>query len=307
MALPRARALNARTGLWWGSLEGADLETLIACAGRAGFTDVSTTPAMYFAARAGGKTDADLRALLDEHGVRVAVIDPLMRGLPGACAPEQVSKRWRATFEHGEDDCYLVAEALNVDLINVAHFLGAPTPLDELIDAIGLLTSRAVARGRSIVIEAMPEGAIADIATADAIARAVNDPHCGLTIDTWHWWRTGGAMDELLKLSPGTVRVLQAGDALLDARGTATNPPSRDRLLPGLGDLPLVDVVRLVQTRHPAACLGIEVFDRATAAQAFDITTAAAAQSMARLTSEAEHRPVVQAARQSSPVRRSSQ
>ncbi len=273
--------------MWWGSLEGADLETLIASAGRAGFSDVSTTPAMYFAARARGRSDADLRAMLAEHGVAVAVIDPLLRGLPGACDPEQVSKRWRATFEHDEDDCHRVADALDVGLVNVAHFLGAPTPLDELVDAIGALTLRAAARGRSIAIEAMPESGIPDVTTADAIARAVNDPHCGLTVDTWHWWRSGGAMEELFALSPGSVRVLQVGDALLDARGTLMNPPSRDRLLPGLGDLPLIDVLLRLRAEHPAALVGLEVFDRAVADQAFDVTATAAAQSMAELMSRA--------------------
>jgi sugar phosphate isomerase/epimerase len=269
--------------LWWGSLEGADLPTLVACAGRAGFAEVSTTPAMYFAARAAGASDADLRVLLADNGVVVSVIDPLLRGLPGACAPERVGRRWRSTFEHDEDDCHVVADALGAAVINVAHFLGAPTSMAELVDAIGAITERAARRGRAIAIEAMPEGFIPDLATALAIVRGIAHPMCGLTLDTWHWWRSGGLETELEALAAGEVLVLQVSDALVDVRGTGTEPPVRDRLLPGQGDIPLVDLLRSVRAANPHVRVGLEVFDAAVADMSFEVRAATARRAHAEL------------------------
>jgi len=265
------RGVDARgSALWWGSLEGADLVALIDAAAGAGFSEVSSTPAMYFAARAGGLTDAALRSLLDAHGVAVSVIDPLLCGLPGACAPDKVGRRWRSTFEHDEDDCHRAADALGATIINVAHFLGAPSPLAELVDAIGAITERAARRGRTIAVEAMPEGAIDSLTTATAIVRGVAHASCGLTVDTWHWWRSGGHQTELMQLRPGEVVVLQLSDALNDLRGSGTAPPTRDRLLPGEGDISLVEAVRRLQSENPRMHIGLEVFDTAAADRSFD-------------------------------------
>ncbi len=271
------------SALWWGSLEGADLETLIACAGRAGFSEISTTPAMYFAAHERGRTDRELRTLLDAHGIAVTIIDPLLRGLPGACTPERVGRRWRSTFEHDEDDCHRVADALDATIVNIAHFLGAPTELDELVDAVGAIAGRAAARGRSIAVEAMPEGAIPDVRTAAAIVRGVDHRSCGLTVDTWHWWRSGGDLAELRDLDPGSIFALQLSDALNDARATTTAPPSRDRLLPGAGDVPLVEVVRVARANTPSVRVGLEVFDRTVGVRPFDESARAAAVSVEAL------------------------
>lgn len=275
--------MRGRWGLWWGSLEGADLATLLRVASGAGFREVSCTPAMWFAAGGPDGDPASIRALLDAHDVRVTMIDPLLRGLPGACDAASVSPRWRSTFEHDEDDCHRVADALDAGLINVAHFLGAPTPLETLVDAIGGITERAAARGRRIAIEAMPEGAIPDVATAASIVRAVAHPACGLTVDTWHWWRSGGDLEELRALPAGAVFALQMSDALASARGTGTAPPSRDRLPIGEGDLPIVALLAWAREAHPAAHVGLEVFDRRAAGRAHEVVAAAAAASVRRV------------------------
>lgn len=255
------RVTHVGSGLWWGSLEGSNLSTLVTAAGRAGFSEVSATPAMYFAARAQGHTDAMLAALVAESGVTVPVIDPLLRGLPGACPAANVGRRWRSTFEYDEDDCHRAADALGSTVINLAHFLGSPTCFGALVEAIGAITERAVRRGRAIAVEAMPEGSIPDLATATAIVRAVASAGCGLTVDTWHWWRSGGDDAEIVDLASGEVFVLQLSDAPAKVRASGTEPPMRDRLLPGAGAIPLTDVLGRVRNNNPLVHVGLEVFD----------------------------------------------
>src|SRR5581483_9169689 len=66
---------DLRPTLCWGTAEGTALPELIDLAAATGYGAITTTPAMYFAARAAGHSDADLRARLDGHGVGVAVVD----------------------------------------------------------------------------------------------------------------------------------------------------------------------------------------------------------------------------------------
>jgi sugar phosphate isomerase/epimerase len=254
----------ARTGLWWGTIESLGIIELIDVASTAGFSDISVTPAMYFTARGEGLSDADLRARLDDRGITVGVLDPMMRGLPGAMTPEEVGPRFRSTFEHGEDDCYRAADALGTRVINVAHYLGKPTPLDALADAIGGISARAAARGFEILVEFMPEGSITDLAAATTILQKVNAANCGLTFDTWHFFRNGGSPDQLRSLPPRAIRAVQVSDAEDDMFGTGVTPPRRDRLMPGEGVIPLRELVLLAKQNDPDAVIGLEVFNQRT-------------------------------------------
>jgi sugar phosphate isomerase/epimerase len=258
-------SVNDRRGLWWGTVEGVGIDGVVSAAATAGFSDISVTPAMYFAARDDGRRDRELRAMLVDHDVTVAMIDPLLRGLPGSMHPDRAGRRFRSTFEHDEDDCYRAADALGATAINVAHFLGAPTPQHELVDAIGAIARRARERGLDVFVEFMPEGSIPDLAAAAAVVAEIAEPNCGVMFDTWHHWRCAGDVEQVRALPAGVVRAVQLSDALVDVRGTGTEPPTSDRLLPGAGVIPLVELVRAARENNPSVVLGLEVFSSALA------------------------------------------
>jgi sugar phosphate isomerase/epimerase len=84
-------------------------------------------------------------------------------------------------------------------------------------------------------------------------------------LDTWHLHRTGGTVADVRALPPGTVHAVQLSDALDDVFGTWADPPTRDRLLPGRGVIPLDEIVSVVRASCPAAVIAIEVFDQSVA------------------------------------------
>ena len=278
--------MTARSfGLWWGTIEGADITTLAEVAGAAGFGTISTTPAMYFDARAQGASDDDLREVLARAGVTVAVIDPLIHGLPGSRDPESVARRFRSTFEYGAQDAFRAAEALGAPFINVAHYMGAPTPLDQLIDAIGAIGADARARGLQVLVEFMPEGGIRNLSDAATIVAGVAAPNVAIMLDTWHLFRTAGSLEDLERLPPGAIGAVQVGDAPAAAWGTGVDPPSADRLLPGHGQVPIREIVAIARRNNPDVVVGIEVFNRASVdAAPLDRATAAAAAMIESLT-----------------------
>jgi sugar phosphate isomerase/epimerase len=257
--------MTARSfGLWWGTIEGAGIAALAEVAGAAGFGSISVTPAMYFEARAQGSSDDQVRALLTRADVTAAMIDPLIHGLPGAPDPASMAPRFRATFEHGPEDVFRAAEALGARSINIAHYMGAPTPRGQLIDAIGVIGRDAADRGLQVVVEFMPEGSIRDLSDAAAIVAGVAAPNVAIMLDTWHFWRTAGQLADLEQLPLGAIGAVQVGDAPEAAWGTGVNPPSPDRLLPGHGAVPLREIVAIARHNNPDVVVGIEVFNRAS-------------------------------------------
>jgi sugar phosphate isomerase/epimerase len=250
--------------LCWGTVEGVGVVELAEAAAAAGFPTISITPAMGVdALEADG--EAALTSRLADLGVAVGMLDPLMRGLPGAPEPDAVARRFRSTFVHGEDTCWRLCDTFGIPMLNVAHYMGAPTPVAALADHVGGVAERAAAHGVGITVEFMPEGSIPDLATAAAIVAAVARPEVGVMLDTWHLHRTEGTVDAVAALPPGSVHAVQLSDALGDVWGTGTQPPTRDRLLPGRGVIPLAEIVGTVLATRPEAVIAIEVFDQAAA------------------------------------------
>jgi sugar phosphate isomerase/epimerase len=77
--------------------------------------------------------------------------------------------------------------------------------------------------------------------------------------DAWHFARSGGTLDQLAGLPPGMVTIVQLSDRIETEPGAAYVPMA-GRLLPGKGDLPLVEWTNQLLADHPDAVVGVEVF-----------------------------------------------
>jgi sugar phosphate isomerase/epimerase len=255
------RRQNA-VSLCWGTVMRAGLPDLLDVAGSTGFDAVSITPAMYADALASGMSVADIRHRCADAGVEVSLIDPLMSALPGSPDPRTAGGRFGALFSYGEEDCYRIGDALDVRTVNVAHYMAADVPVASLIDALGSLCERAGTHGLRLLLEFMPEGSVPNLATALAIVRAIGAENLAVMFDTWHFFRTGGTLDQLEGVAAGEVGGLQASDAPATQQGV-TEARVNSRLLPGQGAIPVAAIVDRVLAGDPEAFLGIEVFSDA--------------------------------------------
>jgi sugar phosphate isomerase/epimerase len=231
----------------------------VAAAAAAGFGAITVRPDMYFAARRAGHSAADLRALLRDAAVRVSVVDPLLSALPGVPAPDAVPADLRTFFSHGIDDCLEAATALGAAAIGLAHFLGRRTPQADLVRAITAIAARARYAGLGVTIEFIPDTGIATLQETLELVRDVGASNVGVMFDTWHFARSGGQVAELRVLPPGAIAGLQINDRIAPpaAQGYV---PMADRLLPGEGELPLVEVLGTLLPANPGLPVGVEVF-----------------------------------------------
>ena len=250
-------------GLCWGSVQGATLLELAEVASAAGLVPLAVTPAQFADAVASGLTARDIRSRLDDLGVRVSVIDPLIRGLPGIPPAAEVLPAMRYLFEHDEEDCWRAAEALEAGTINMTHFLGRPVPVEQVRDALAEQAGRNHAHGFASTIEFIPGTMIPDLATAaDMIT---GSSHLRIMFDTWHFARSGGRPDDLDRLAPGAIGGGQLNDWAPPEPG-APYVPMSGRLLPGHGTLPLADIMARIEANSPGLDICIEVFNADLAA-----------------------------------------
>ncbi len=246
-------------GLCWGTAIGTPLEPLIEAAGGAGLGAVTLTAGMYEASRSRGVSAAQLRRRLTDTGVRVHAIDPLIGVLPGTPKPAEVPAENRSYFEFTEERCYEAAEALEAETINLAHFGGGAVAEQAFIDCLGPLAERARRRGVRLTLEFLPESAIPDLATAQRIVSGVGSKNLTLLLDTWHFARSGGTLGQLRDVPQGLIGGVQISDRREPPPGTPYTPMG-GRLLPGEGELPLVDLLKGLLSQEPGLTVAVEVF-----------------------------------------------
>lgn len=247
-------------GLCWGTLERATLPELIEAAGRHGFPTLSVRPAAVAAAVEAGVDGRALRRRLSDAGVRVAVVDAISKGLPGMPPAEAVKPALRGLIPPDEETCFRAAETLEAPVVNVAHFLGRPTPLQTMADAIGGICRRAAMRGLEVTLEFIPDTGLPDLSTALAVTKACGAPNCKLLLDVWHLARSNGSADDVRRLPLGVLGGLQLSDRTPPPRGQPYVPMS-GRDLPGEGQLPLVEIVQAARLNRPGLTAEIEVFN----------------------------------------------
>jgi sugar phosphate isomerase/epimerase len=263
--------------LCWGALEKASLIELLTAADRAGYGSVAVTPHSYLQL---SPSDArTVRSILADRPLRVHVIDAILGGLPGSPPASDVSPRFRHGFEYSSTQCFDVAGYLDADVVNVAHFLGAPVALEALSGAIADLAVEARSRGVLLTVEFIPGTGIPDLAAAQRIATAAGSDVVSVMLDTWHHARGGGSVSDVRQLPPGAIGGLQLSDRNAQPPG-AEYRIMEDRLLPGRGTLPLTVLLSAALGNSPGVPVGVEVFSAELRAMSFHQAAATAFESL---------------------------
>jgi len=214
-------------------------EERVAAAAEAGFAGIGLLSDDYVALRGAGRTDADLRAVLDDHGVGITEIEFLFDWAYDDERAEQ-ARETEATL-------FAMADAFSPHHLNVGDINppGSLPGLDVVAERFATLCDRAAEHGVAVTLEFLPWTGLPDLATGWDVVRAAGRPNGGLVVDVWHYFR-GGPDDELLRSIPAShVLCVQLDDA--DA---PVGPPEEDtmtrRRLPGEGSLDVVGLVRIL-------------------------------------------------------------
>ncbi len=236
----------------------------LSAAADAGYDAISLWGRDYARARHDGHSDAEMRTMLDDHGLVVAEVDPAWWWTPGAGEIHiPVELDTMEVFSHGEDDLYRIAEAVGARSLNAADVLGGHWSVDEAAAAFATMCDRAAQHGLLVHLEWLGWSRIPDVATAAAVVQRADRPNGGLNIDTWHCARTGTTTDDLRGLPPDRILAIQLSDAPQQAEGNLIEATLHDRLLPGHGELDLASYLGALRDIGARCPVGIEVFSDA--------------------------------------------
>jgi sugar phosphate isomerase/epimerase len=251
-------------GLGCANLLSATLPEFIDAAERAGFRRITVRPYAFVQSLDAGWTEAGLQRRLADAGIAVTMIDAITDALPGALELADASVRSRlppdALAPVPEAECLRTATVLGASIVNVTHYMGRSLPVEVAADAVGAVCRRAAPLGLHLCLEFFPDSGLPDLKFAQAVVDACGEPNAGVLLDVFHLDRSGGTVDDVRRLPPGSIAGIQLSDRRRPPPGTAHVPLS-GRLLPGDGELPLRELVEAALENSPDATIDVEVLN----------------------------------------------
>jgi sugar phosphate isomerase/epimerase len=202
-----------------------------------------------------------MKSMLDDHGLRIAELDPAWWWPPGATEvklpPEFDTEE---VFRFGEDDLFAVADALGARSLNAVDVFGGSWTVDQAAEAFAGLCLRAGEHGLLVHIEWLTWSRIPDLATAWRIVELADQPNGGLNVDAWHLVRAGVTVEELSGVPGDRILGVQLDDGPLEAEVDMIDATLHHRLLPGAGGFDLTGIVGALADSGTTAPTGVEVF-----------------------------------------------
>ena len=260
-------------------------EERVAAAAEAGFAGVGMSDVDYTALLASGRTDAELRSVLDEHDVCVAELEFLR----GWARDGEAATRAHAA----EEIFYRMAGALGARQLNVGDIIrpggDGIEDLDRAAERFAALCDRAAEHGLLVALEFLPFSDIRDEAVASRFVEAAGRPNGGLLVDSWHHFRGANDLPMLEAVPPERVLGIQFDDADAEPVGDLLED-SMHRRLPGEGVFDLVGFIRTLDRMGVDAPIAVEVISaeqqalpvREAARRAFETSAAVIAEARSR-------------------------
>ncbi|HWI21337.1 MAG TPA: sugar phosphate isomerase/epimerase family protein [Baekduia sp.] len=243
-----------------GGLRGQlSLEQRVAAAAEAGFRKVGMTDGQYDAERAAGRSDGEIRAILDKHGVHCVEVEFLYGwagngdgpGIPGVGKVD-----WRERLEV----LLQLADVVGARHLNCGElgFYGPLLPADELAQRWGEICDRAAEHGLVCMLEFMASGELPDAASAWEVVRRAARDNGGVLVDAWHYFR-GAADAERLRTVPGeAIKLVQINDGGPQEGDLPADTTSRRRV-PGDGDFDLQGLLGILDQIGVEAPISVEI------------------------------------------------
>ncbi len=198
-----------------------------------------------------GSLDA-VKATMDQHGLRVSVLELLHAwagGEPAAVADElAVVQHFAAVFDPEVVLAAALVPALQADAVSA------------------LRTHCQALAPRRVALEFLPFTGVPNLAAALALRDAVDQPNLGLVIDSWHFARAGFEY-ELLEQVPGEwIYFVQLNDAALEPWTDPIAETMGGRLRPGEGAVDWPRFIGILEAKQLSCPIGSEQYSNAVKA-----------------------------------------
>jgi len=250
--------------LAWGTLS-APFPERVAAASAAGFRSIGLMLGEYLTLREQGWSDAQLHAVLDEHGVSINEVEVLF-GFAAPSGPAGIAERPGLVYNDPklEAAAFHLADTFGVPTVQAAGTFADPPASAGAGEAFAGLCDRAAPHGLRVALEFVPYTDISDVSAAAEIVAAADRPNGGLCVDCWHFFRGNPDLVALADVPADKIFMIQINDG-----PAQPDDPNRrydavhNRRLPGDGDFDLMAWLRAMDRPGLAATVSVEVYSDA--------------------------------------------
>ncbi len=243
-----------------GTIGMASFRERVEAAAAGGFRGISLFAHDYERALADGLSPADMKQMMADHGLALAEVDPLMNWLAGSGIGASANASGDAFFDSSEEKFYEIADALGARSINAILVAEKDPGIDRVVSAFAALCDRAAEHDLLVHLEFLPWSPLPDALHASRVVTQAGRVNGGITLDAWHQFR-GGLANERLREIPGEqILSVQINDAPTRPEPDPVDETLHRRLLPGEGDIDLIEILQILGERSSPAPIGVEVF-----------------------------------------------
>lgn len=239
----------------------------LAPARAAGFTGMSLMPGDVWALEDAGMSAAEIGTRMADQGLTIMEMDCTACWLPSQRAVGEDVPMASLLRSLTPERVVETAARVGARSVTAVEMMGIVPSLDEAAEAFAHLCDLAAPYGLKVHIEFLPFGGIPDLASAWRIVEAAGRVNGGLTLDSWHFFRSHSSFDLLAAIPGARIYTVQINDAPATAEADLLHETMTGRLVPGTGSLDLIRFIRTLDSIGCTAPIAIEIFSRETASQ----------------------------------------
>ena len=198
---------------------------------------------------------AEIAAVIDEYGMRNLELEFL-----GDWFLDPGDDRRRAA-DRTREMVFAAAEVLPAHHIKVGNLAGTPCELPRLVEAYGELCADAATHtDAKVVYEFMPYDTVVNtLDVALELMEGANAPNGGLAIDSWHLGKLNLEPDDLRRIPSRWISWVELSDGPYGIAEEWLDEVINRRKLPGEGDFPIRDYIRVFRELGYHGPWGVEV------------------------------------------------
>lgn len=263
----------------------------LAPARAAGFDAIALMPGDVWALEAQGMSAAEIAGRIADHGLAISEVDCTACWLPAQQALEPTDDMGRLVRSLTPERVIETAARLGARSVTAVEMSRVAVDPDAAAEAFAAMCDFAAPHGIKVHIEFLPTGGIPDLASAWRIVEAADRPNGGLTVDSWHLFRSGSTLEQLAAIPGERIHTVQINDAPAQPREDLWEELMTGRLLPGEGSFDLIGLIRTLDAIGSTAPIAVEVFSSALATRPTAEAMRALAQAGADIIRKARTRP----------------
>ncbi|WP_185267077.1 sugar phosphate isomerase/epimerase family protein [Halopseudomonas xiamenensis] len=262
--------------LWPACVRQHGFEDQLRAAQAGGFNCLPIGLLTYRQLEAQGMGAADIRALAGDYGIRLSHYDGFAGWLPEPFAAE-LPEAARQVLGASAAECLEICQALGLSAICATGVFDRERyDTEQLATRWADFSRRAGQLGIRAELEFIPMFSIPSLTMAWDIVRGSLADGASVFFDTWHFLRGEPDLDLLRQLPAGSIRTVQVADGHARLHGANLFEDClQHRLIPGQGELPLVEILTILQAKGGVENIGPEIFssrlDTLSAIEAADI------------------------------------